>query len=327
MPPSPLDLTASPVVDTFDREYLRHSDAALLATIYQPEGLGPFPMMVAVHGGAWNLGSRSSTDTICRELASSGVVVAAVDFRLAPDHPYPAQVQDVNFACRWLKLHAREFNGDAAAVGVWGSSSGGHTALLCAMRPRDMRYSALRLDTDAEMDGSFQFVITCWGVIDPWARYVFAQTTPAAGSGFGGAELKLRQTMNYFGDEATIHEGNPQEMLERSEAQELPPVLIVQGTEDMNIPLTLPQRFAPVYRTAGGTIQVEWFPGQAHEFTRRPGPATTRAINVMKQFVASQTLRSAVPRPSVIPCIPTLMPHGHDLGRSAMSTQPERCQL
>src|SRR5207244_2043770 len=124
-------------------EYLRHDDAALMATIYQPSGRGPFPMVLAVHGGAWNMGSRTSMDAICRDLASSGIVVAAVDFRLAPAHPYPAQVQDVNFACRWLKQHARDFNGDDTAVGAWGSSSGGHTALLCAMRPRDPRYSAL----------------------------------------------------------------------------------------------------------------------------------------------------------------------------------------
>jgi predicted esterase len=54
-----------------------------------------------------------------------------------------------------------------------------------------------------------------------------------------------------------MHEGNPQELLERSEQQELPPLLIIRGTEDMNIPLTLPQRFAPAYRSAGGSAQVE----------------------------------------------------------------------
>jgi acetyl esterase/lipase len=115
---------------------------------------------------------------------------------------------------------------------------------------------------------------------------LFAQTTPEAGAGYGGAEAKIRQTMNYFENEAAIHEGNPQEILEREEAQALPPILIIQGTEDMNIPLTLPQRFAPAYRAAGGTVQVEWFPGQPHGFASNPSPDSTRAIEVMKAFIA-----------------------------------------
>src|SRR5579862_4649316 len=283
----PYEPNATYPVEAFDREYLRHGETGLPATIYQPRAGGPFPMLVAVHGGAWNAGTRTGLEMVCRELASSGMVVAAVDFRLAPDHPYPAQVQDVHYACRWLKLHAAEFNGDPATVGVWGSSSGGHTALLCAMRPRDPRYAALPLEAPASIDGSFDFVISCWGVIDPWVRYLFAQTTPEAGAGFGGADAKVRQTLNYFLNEDAIHEGNPQEMLERGEAQELPPVLIIQGTEDMNIPLTLPQRFAPAYRAAGGSVQVEWFPGELHGFAQQPGPASTRAIAIMKDFIAA----------------------------------------
>ena len=160
--------------------------------------------------------------------------------------------------------------------------------LTSGWRPRDARYSALPLDAPPSVDATFSYVISCWGVIDPWVRYTFCQTTPQAGEGFGGAEVKLRQTLYYFLDEATIHAANPQELLERGEQQELPPVLIIQGTDDMNIPLTLPQRFAPAYRAAGGSARVEWFAGQAHGFARRPGPAATRAIEIMKQFVAAQ---------------------------------------
>ncbi len=73
-------------------------------------------------------------------------------------------------------------------------------------------------------------------------------------------------------------------------------MLIIQGTEDMNIPLTLPQRFAPAYRAAGGSVQVEWFPGQPHGFASRPGPEADRAIGIMKEFVAAVcAAASAVP--------------------------------
>ncbi|HEY3116978.1 MAG TPA: alpha/beta hydrolase [Chloroflexota bacterium] len=302
--------SASFAIKEWDEDYLRHGEAAYPARLYQPDGDGPFPMILMVHGGAWNGGSRLGHELISRALASSGLVVASIDFRIAPEHPYPAQVQDVHYASRWLKHRAAELRGDPDTVGVWGGSSGGHTALLCALRPRDPRYSALPLSgvggaersversreaalsgglgdgRQSEGDGSFRFVISCWGVIDPWVRFLFAQTTPEAGAGYGGAEAKIRQTMNYFENEAAIHEGNPQEILEREEAQALPPILIIQGTEDMNIPLTLPQRFAPAYRAAGGTVQVEWFPGQPHGFASNPSPDSTRAIEVMKAFIA-----------------------------------------
>jgi acetyl esterase/lipase len=91
-----------------------------------------------------------------------------------------------------------------------------------------------------------------------------------------------------------MHESNPQQILERGEQQELPPLLIVQGTEDMNIPLTLPQRFAPAYRAAGGSAQVEWFPGQPHGFARAPAPEAMRAIGIMRDFVAAQVGPQAV---------------------------------
>ena len=287
MPTHVYDQTATHPVKEIEVEYLRHGDTPFLATVFQPQGDGPFPMIVSAHGGAWNGGKRPEPALINRELAASGMVVASVDFRLAPRHPYPAQVQDVHYAVRWLKAHAPEFNGDPETVGILGASSGGHTSLLSALRPHDPRYAALPLEGPPGMDATVQFVICCWSVIDPWVRYEFARTTPAAGEGYGGAETKVRQTLNYFLNEAAMHEGNPQEILERGEAQALPPVLIIQGTEDMNIPLTLPQRFSPAYRAAGGSARVEWFPGQPHGFGNRPGPDSARAIAVMKEFVAS----------------------------------------
>ena len=106
-------------------EYRNDGGNPWMVTIYEPQGSGPFPALLDVHGGAWNRGDRTADDVMNRALAASGVVVAAVDFRLAPEHPYPAQVQDVNFATRWLKAHAAEFNADPATVGGMGCSSGG----------------------------------------------------------------------------------------------------------------------------------------------------------------------------------------------------------
>src|SRR5215472_566955 len=102
----------------------------LMARIYQPQGKGPFPTVLDLHGGAWNNKDRHAEEPMDRAIAESGVLVVAVDLTLAPEAPYPACVQDANYGVRWLKLRAAEWNGDASAIGVYGSSSGGHVAQL-----------------------------------------------------------------------------------------------------------------------------------------------------------------------------------------------------
>src|SRR3954471_4854229 len=127
-------------------EFRRNSAGRMLmARIYQPKGSGPFPTVLDLHGGAWNRKDRFAEEPMDRALAASGLLVVAVDLTLAPESPYPACVQDANYSVRWLKANAGRWNGDAARIGVYGSSSGGHVAELLAMRPRDQRYSSIAL--------------------------------------------------------------------------------------------------------------------------------------------------------------------------------------
>jgi acetyl esterase/lipase len=267
-------------------EYRRHQGQGWPALVYQPQGQGPFPAMLDVHGGAWNRGARTNDQVMNQALAASGIVVVAVEFRLAPDHPYPAQVADVNFATRWLKGHAHEFNADPASLGGLGSSSGGHTVMLSAMRPRDPRYAALPLPEGRGVDASLRYLLCCWPVLDPYARYQYAQKA--------GAERLAASSEAYFRDEDTMREGNPQQILDRGEKVELPPTLIIQGTADDNVPMSIPTSFVPAYRAAGGQIEIEIFPGRVHGFGNTPGPDSDRAVALMKGFIAKQLTRAAV---------------------------------
>lgn len=264
-------------IQIHELEYSKIDKGSWMATIYQPRGDGPFPALLDVHGGAWNRGDRTSDEVMNRALAASGIVVAAVDFRLAPDHPYPAQVQDVNLATRWLKAHAEQFNADPATVGGMGCSSGGHTLMLSAMRPSDPRYAALELAHGAGPDASLAYTVGCWPVLDPYARYLYAQESN---------ERLAASSEAYFLDQDAMKEGNPQHILERGESVLLPPTLVVQGTRDDNVPLSIPQRFETAFRAAGGDIQVEYFTDQVHGFGNMPGPESERAINLIKAFIA-----------------------------------------
>src|SRR6266850_5193337 len=93
----------------------------LMARIYQPQGPGPFPTVLDLHGGAWRRKDRLAEEPMDRAIASSGVLVVAIDMTLAPEAPYPACVQDANYGVRWLKSKAAGWNGDASKIGVYGS--------------------------------------------------------------------------------------------------------------------------------------------------------------------------------------------------------------
>jgi acetyl esterase len=136
------------------------SGRMLMARIYQPQGVGPFPALLDLHGGAWNNKDRLANEPMDRAVAASGVLVVAIDMTLAPEAPYPASVQDANYGVRWLKSKAAEWNADASHLGVLGSSSGGHIAQLLGMRPRDARYNALPLPAAANLDATVGYVAT-----------------------------------------------------------------------------------------------------------------------------------------------------------------------
>src|SRR5215470_5339618 len=147
----------------------------LMARIYQPNGAGPFPTVLDLHGGAWNAKDRRAEEPMDRALAASGILVVAIDLTLAPEAPYPACVQDANFGVRWLKSKAAAWKGDPSRIGVYASSSGGHVAELLAMRPRDPRYGAIPLPGASRLDATIAYAAMRSPVSNPYARFQNAE--------------------------------------------------------------------------------------------------------------------------------------------------------
>ena len=180
-----------------------------MARVYQPQGAGPFPTVLDLHGGAWKRKDRLAEEPMDRAIAASGVLVVAIDMTLAPEAPYPASVQDANYGVRWLKSKAAEWNGDASKIGVYGSSSGGHVAELLGMRPRDARYNAIPLPAAPNVDATVAYVATRSPISDPYARFQQAEKMKR--------ENMIKNNKTFFNPWETIHEANPQEILERHE--------------------------------------------------------------------------------------------------------------
>jgi acetyl esterase len=271
-------------VTTEDVEYLRHGDKKLIARLYKPKGDGPFPAVIDLHGGAWTSGDLTGTQGLDQNLAKNGFVVASLEFRHNADG-YPTSLIDINYAIRWVKAHAHELKVDPSRVGIGGASSGGHLAMLVAMRPNDPRYASVSLPAGSpSVDASVRAVAMSWPVINPLSRYRNAQKAakspnpPAYSIG-----MKEKHDL-YWKSEAAMAEGNPMLILERGEKVTMPPALWMQGRpdivhdyhdDDSSFPGNEPERFISNYRNAGGDIEIVYIDNEQRQSSASYDPITT----------------------------------------------------
>jgi acetyl esterase len=260
--------------DAEDVEYLRHGDKPLLARVFRPRGEGPFPALVECHGGAWCMSDRTTERLRHEAMASRGIVSIALDFRSGNEAPYPASVQDINYAVRWTKLNARKLKTRPDLVGLSGQSSGGHLAMLVAMRPHDSRYASIALPSGSDAhDANACCVVVSWPVINPLSRYRYGQRVLAAPDTAEWPRSIIPRHDAYWRNEASMAEGNPMLALERGEKVLTPPAIWFQGRGDLvhdykdveaSFPGNEPQRFVANYRKAGGEITLHYIDAERH---------------------------------------------------------------
>ena len=276
-------------IDIEDVEYLRHGDKPLLARLHKPKGNGPFPLIVELHGGAWCRGGRHDESVLNEALARRGIVVAALDFRMPPDAPYPGSMADIHYGIRWCKTQAAAWGSRPDAVYGMGSSSGAHQAMLLGMRPHDPRYAALPLpDGAAAVDGTLSGVILCSPVIDPLGRYHYAKglrqdCTPP--EGFGDRVAPAHD--QYWQTEEAMEEAAPARALARGEKTELPPALYISRGHEIAHPRPDLDEFIKQYRQAGGQVDLSIYEGEGDGFVtkRLDTPAAQQAFEQIVTFV------------------------------------------
>lgn len=127
-------------VGAIDEYLIPGPDGEIPIRAYSPDADGPRPVLVWYHGGGFVLGGLETTDPACRALANAcDALVLSVDYRLAPEHPWPAGVLDCYAAAAWAARYADEVGGDPDRVAVGGSSAGGNLAAVVALMARDRR--------------------------------------------------------------------------------------------------------------------------------------------------------------------------------------------
>jgi acetyl esterase len=284
--------------DVEDIEYLRHPSGPLLARVYRPRVEGPTAAVIELHGGAWSKFERTRGKSVHEALARRGVFVMALDFRQGAEGAYPLMLQDINYAIRWLKANAARFGIDAGRVGLSGNSTGGHTAMLTAMRPRDPRYSSLPLPEDLGVaDATVRCVVMLWPVINPLGRYQYAKSLRDSDDPPAWVEQILPGHDAFWGGEASMSEGSPTLILQGGEDVCLPRALWIQATGDSvhNYPnadsgLLESEDFVGRYRAAGGEIDLINFDAPMMFTTVHPTlPESIAALDQVADFVVRWT--------------------------------------
>src|SRR4051794_29178602 len=120
--------SADQIIVEKDIEYANPDGQHLQLDMARPDGAGPYPAVVCIHGGGFRAGTRQAYDGLIKKLAEHGYVAATVTYRLAPKYQFPAAVHDVKAAVRWLRANASKYHVDPERIGATGGSAGGHLA-------------------------------------------------------------------------------------------------------------------------------------------------------------------------------------------------------
>jgi acetyl esterase len=279
-------------VEDRDVEYRRVGGRSLSAHVYVPQGPGPFPMLIDIHGGGWNRFDRMRDKPVDVELASHGIVIASLDFRLNGEAAHPAAMQDINYAIRWFKAHAGDFRGRPHGMGGLGFSSGGQQVLVAGLRPTYPAYVAE--DGPAGIDASLSYVICSGCGYD----LVTALTERAP---MEPHDHDLFHLYEYFGGVGGVIAESPQHILASGEQIARPAVLLLQAGGDVLPGFTTDKavKFAQLYAEGGGNIDLLIFPGAPHIFIN-PGlvarsEAMDRGLAAVRSYIARQFAYLAAP--------------------------------
>jgi len=233
--------------------------------LYHPDPSPPHAAVMFMHGGGWALGSIDLSDTLCRTLCrASRMLVASVEYRLAPEHPFPAGLDDAYAALCWLDANAEEVGAVPGKLAVCGDSAGGNLAGAIALMARDRRGPAIGLQ------------VLVYPALDPTLNEASMESLS---SGYG----LTRADMRYFWElylKSPEDAANPYASpLREKNLGGVPPALVITAEYDPLVDEG--ERYAAMLRSAGVPVRTIRYPGMIHGFMSYLG-----RVDVAKAAVA-----------------------------------------
>jgi acetyl esterase/lipase len=273
------ELNAAPK-STRDVSFANVAGVPLLLDLYLPElpladgGTQPLGLIVWVHGGAWRAGSRASPGLL--GLTARGWALASVDYRLSTVARFPAQIFDIKAALRYLRAHAAEYGIARAPFVIAGSSAGGHLAALVGVSNGERELEG----ENREGSSDVQAIVSLFGASD--LTQILAQSSPH------GLSVRVPALDLLLG-------GQPDQLPELArlaspvfhvDARD-PPLLLVHGDQDDQMPIEQSRELEAAYRKLGLPVQFEVLQGSGHG-----GPAFTDStrLELIDRFLRAQLL-------------------------------------
>lgn len=242
-----------------DVVYSTVEERQLLCDVYQPEGEQLRPAILVVHGGAWRSGNRKQLKGYADALAKRGFVCFAIDYRLAPKHKFPAQIDDCRAAVKWIRQNAKSYNVDPNRLGAIGYSAGGHLVTLLATTGEPASEQNGNVDTrlQAVVAGGAPTDFRFFPDNGKWAEYLMGGDLTTAAKNFQAASAAA------FAD--------------KNDA----PTFFYNGSADKLVPLLWTRSAHEALKQAGVATEMHIIDGAGHRQAARNEEALTKAYEFL----------------------------------------------
>lgn len=247
-------LAAAALADTqTDIEYAKVGETSLKLDLHRPQGENP-PLIVYVHGGGWRAGSK--TDTPIVDLYDKGFAIASVDYRLSTQAVFPAQVHDIKAAIRFLRAKAGLYHINASKIAIIGSSAGGHLAALVGVSNGNPELEG-KVGEHLDQSSDVQVIVSFFGASN--LETILSQSTPK------GREFRIPALKLLLGDTPDkklelAKLASPVTHLDKND----PPLLLIHGDADPQMPPQQSQELAKAYESLGLPVTLILLPGSLH---------------------------------------------------------------
>jgi acetyl esterase/lipase len=261
-PVNPVSVPRSKLKVQKDLVFHEVAEEEVAADFYRPAGEKVVPLVVMIHGGGWISGDKWNVIDHAKELARNGMAVLAINYRLAPDHRYPAQLEDCRKALAWAAQRAGDWSVDCDRVGLWGYSAGGQLASMLA--------------TDAPETHPVKIRCLVAGGAPNDLTYIPEQSNVLA-MVFGGSRKELPEV---YKNASPIYRLNAK----------CPPALLFHGTKDLLVPFDTSVRFQERAKEVG--VQCELIPieGQGHLVTFLHPKGRSSAIEFLSKYLKAEPM-------------------------------------
>ncbi|MEM8945634.1 MAG: alpha/beta hydrolase [Planctomycetota bacterium] len=256
---------AEPKIETrYAEVYVERESGPLRADIYMPQGKGPFPGVVVVHGGAWYIGTRAQLSGVARLLAQNGMTAVAISYRLAPVHKFPAQIEDCKSAVRWMREQAAELKIDPTRLGGFGYSAGAQLVTLLGTTDSDDGLEGI--DDPAGEPSTRLQAVAAGGV--PCDFRVLEPDSKRLAFWLGGTRAEVGEQYRLASPRAFVTADDP-------------PMFFFHGEKDNLVPMISPQAMCKSLDAVGVPNELYVIPKIGHNFAAMDRTALDKSVNFL----------------------------------------------